>query len=182
MPVRPRNHGVHPPTNPPHRLYCLRASITVCSPRPLLFLHNQLIAPFRLAGFLAPILDTSYFVSAQVPSRIPSIPLTATSQVLALQLGNVYGLLGMIGVGVLYFTSEAAVVKNFLLACAIADVGHLWATYHVIGYANFIDVKNWNQLAWGNIGVTAFLLLTRVLYLSGAFGRDRVVRSARKAL
>ena len=48
-----------------------------------------------LAGFLGPLLNTSYFVSAQVPSRLPSIPLTATSQVLALQLGNMYGLVGV---------------------------------------------------------------------------------------
>lgn len=93
-----------------------------------------------------------------------------------------YGLTGMIGVGLLYFTSEAVVVRNFLIACAIADVGHLWATYHVIGFANFIDMRNWNATTWGNIGATAFLLITRLLYLSGAFGKDRVVRSAGKAL
>ena len=113
---------------------------------------------------------------------MPSIPLTATSHVLALQLGNMYGLVGMIGVGVLYSTSEAVVVRNYLLACAIADVGHLWATYHVMGYANFMHVRSWNEMAWGNIGATAFLLLVRLLYLSGAFGKDRVVKSARKAL
>lgn len=135
-----------------------------------------------LAGFLAPILDTPNFVSSQIPSRMPSLPLTATSQVLALQLGNMYGLTGMIGVGLLYFTSEAVVVRNFLVACAIADVGHLWATCHVIGFANFIDVRNWNSTTWGNIGATAFLLITRLLYLSGAFGKDRVVRSAGKSL
>ena len=38
----------------------------------------------------------------------------------------------MIGVGVLYTTREAKVVRNYLLACAIADVGHLYATYAVM--------------------------------------------------
>lgn len=38
----------------------------------------------------------------------------------------------MIGVGVLYATTEAKVVRNFLLACAIADVGHLYVTYAVM--------------------------------------------------
>ena len=88
----------------------------------------------------------------------------------------------MIAIGVLYSTSEPKVVRNFLVACAIADVGHLWATYTVIGRANFVDVKAWNALAWGNIGITAFLLLTRLLYLSGAFGKDSVVASTRKKL
>lgn len=87
----------------------------------------------------------------------------------------------MIGVGVLYSTSEAIVVRNYLFACALGDVGHLWATYHVIG-ESFADIKNWNGMAWGNIGVTAFLLLVRLMYFFGAFGKDRVVRSARKML
>ena len=141
----------------------------------------MLMILLSLAGFVAPILNTRYFVSAQMPSRLPAIPLTATSQVLALQLGNVYGLVGMIGVGVLYSTSEAIVVRNYLIACAIADVGHLYAIYHVIGHANFVDVRGWNQMAWGNIGVTAFLLLVRLMYFWGVFGKDNV-RSARKAL
>ena len=38
----------------------------------------------------------------------------------------------MIGVGVLYATTEAKVVRNFLLACSIADVDHLYVTYAVM--------------------------------------------------
>ena len=38
----------------------------------------------------------------------------------------------MVGVGVLYATTEIKVVRNFLLACAIADVGHLYVTYVVM--------------------------------------------------
>ena len=88
----------------------------------------------------------------------------------------------MIGVGVLYSTSEFVVVRNYLLACAIGDVGHLLATYHVIGHANFVSVHHWNKVAWGNIGVTAFLLLVRLLYFTGFFGNDKAVRRPRKAL
>jgi len=113
---------------------------------------------------------------------MPSIPLTSTSQVLALQLGNCYGLIGLIGLGVLYYTNEAIVVRNYLVACAIGDVGHLAATYWVIGHRNFMDVGGWNATAWGNIGVTFFLLVMRMLYFMGVFGKDRVVRSTRKVL
>ena len=88
----------------------------------------------------------------------------------------------MIGVGVLYSTSEFVVVRNYLLACAIGDVGHLLATYHVIGHANFVSVHHWNAVAWGNIGVTAFLLLVRLLYFVGVFGNDKAVGRPRKAL
>jgi len=113
---------------------------------------------------------------------MPSVPLTSTSQVLALQLGNCYGLIGLIGLGVLYYTNEAIVVRNYLIACAIGDVGHLAATYWVIGHHNFMNIGDWNAMAWGNIGVTFFSLVVRVLYFARVFGKDRVVRSMRKGL
>ncbi|CAF9909159.1 hypothetical protein IMSHALPRED_007634 [Imshaugia aleurites] len=129
-----------------------------------------------VAGYLSPMLDTKGFVNSQLPATVlTSISPTATNRLLALQLGNVYGLLAMIGVGVLYATTEAKVVRNFLLACAIADVGHL-------GYTDFMDVSEWNSLTWGNIGITLGLLVVRVFYLLGAFGQDKVVKSTTKAI
>ena len=136
-----------------------------------------------VAGVFAAVLDTENFVKGQLPSAsaTPVWP-AASTQVLALQLGNLYGLLGMVGIGVLYFTSEARVVRNYLLACAIADVGHVWATYAVMGQKDFLDVTNWNAMAWGNIGVTVGLLITRVLYLTGILGEDKIVESTKQAV
>lgn len=88
----------------------------------------------------------------------------------------------MIGVGVLYSTTEPKVVRNFLLACAIADIGHLYVTYIVMGQRDFFDVQGWNQMAWGNIGITAGLLAARLSYLLGAFGQDRVVKSTKEVV
>ena len=88
----------------------------------------------------------------------------------------------MIGIGVLYFTSEVRVVRNYILACAIADVGHLWATYAVMGQKDFLDFTNWNAIAWGNIGITLALLITRVLYLTGVLGEDKIVESTKQAV
>ncbi|KAL9071071.1 MAG: hypothetical protein Q9161_004410 [Pseudevernia consocians] len=134
-----------------------------------------------VAGYLSPLLDTTGFVNSQLPATsVSTTSPTATNRILALQLGNVYGLLAMVGVGVLYTTTETKVVRNFLLACAIADVGHLYVTYAVMGYADFMDVKGWNAMGWGNIGVTLGLFLFRVLYL--AFGQDKVVNSTKKTM
>ncbi|KAL8835140.1 MAG: hypothetical protein Q9170_003445 [Blastenia crenularia] len=138
-------------------------------------------ARIEQGGYLAPILDTSSFAANQVPSITPT-PLTSTTQILALQLGNCYGLIALIAIGVLYSTNEPKVVRNYLVACAIADLGHLWVTYLVLGYANFLDVQGWNSLAWGNIGFTFFLFVTRLAYLTGLFGGDKVVASAKKVL
>lgn len=80
----------------------------------------------------------------------------------------------MIGVFVLNTTTEPRVVHGYILACLIADVGHVAASASVLGYQATVDVKNWNSMAWGNIGITAFLFLFRSLYLLGFLGRDRV--------
>lgn len=136
-----------------------------------------------LAGFLAPILNTSHFVSTQLPATSPNLAaygITPTDRVLALQLGNVYGLIGMIGIGVLYATNEPKVVRNYMVACAIADIGHLWVTCAVMGFNDFCDVLGWNEMAWGNIGVTAMLFASRMLYLVGAFGEDRIAKVSRQ--
>jgi len=85
----------------------------------------------------------------------------------------------MIGIGVLYATSEPKVVRNYVVALAIADVGHLVATASVVGYGHLFDVGSWNSMAWGNVGATAFLFLTRSAYLLGLFGDDRVSRKVR---
>ncbi|KAI4143862.1 MAG: hypothetical protein L6R39_004417 [Caloplaca ligustica] len=152
---------------------------TILPPIPrLIFTILEPLACF--AGYLGSVLDTSSFAASQVPSN-PLTPLTPTTQVLALQLGNCYGLIALIAIGVLYSTNEPKVVRNYLVACAIADVGHLWVTYAVLGYADFVDVRGWNSLAWGNIGFTFFLFVMRIVYLLGIFGDDRVVVSAKKA-
>ena len=79
----------------------------------------------------------------------------------------------MVGVGVLYATSEPKVVRNYVIALAIADIGHLVATASVVGYRHLFDVGSWNSMAWGNVGATTFLFVTRVAYLLGLLGKDR---------
>ena len=85
----------------------------------------------------------------------------------------------MLGVGILYTTSEPKVVRNYVVALAIADIGHLVATASVVGYGHLFDVGNWNSMAWGNVGATAFLFITRLAYLTGLFGSDRVSGKSR---
>ena len=45
-----------------------------------------------------------------------------------------------------------------------------------------MDVQGWNPMGWGNIGITLGLFLVRVLYLMGAFGKDKVVNSTNRAI
>ncbi|KAL4922240.1 hypothetical protein BDW62DRAFT_173311 [Aspergillus aurantiobrunneus] len=124
-----------------------------------------------IGGWLCPILDLQSFVIDQIPSLEPKeFEIHATSFALAYQLANVYGLLAILGAGVVHATSEPKVLRNYLAALAIADIGHIYVTYLAMGWELFFDVGGWNLLTWGNVGVTGFLFVNRLLYFLGVFG------------
>ena len=76
-------------------------------------------------------IDPEWFIKQQIPtavgsslgSKIGQAPAVAASpesdsaRLVALQLGNTYGLVFLIGVGVLYSTNEIKVVRAYLVAC-----------------------------------------------------------------
>ncbi|KAL2860269.1 hypothetical protein BJX68DRAFT_81499 [Aspergillus pseudodeflectus] len=134
------------------------------------------IEPLTLiGGWLCPVLDLQRFITDQIPTASTStkaedVHIHPTSFALAYQLANLYGLLAILGTGVMHATSEPKVLLNYLIALAVADVGHIYVTYLAIGWDVFFDVKGWNILTWGNIGVTGFLFVNRLLYFAGAFG------------
>ena len=89
---------------------------------------------------------------------------------LAFQLGNLYGLLGLLGVLIFSLTSEPKVIKGWIFACLVGDVGHVVPTVLLMGWDRARDVASWNAMAWGNIGITVVLFTVRAMYLLGAFG------------
>jgi len=94
-----------------------------------------------------------WFIQEQLTQPVPVMSSTNSSLV-AQQLGNAYGLLFMVGVVVLYTSSELKVVRNYLVALLIADIGHVAVTYFVLQHERFIRVADWNAMTWGNVGVT----------------------------
>ncbi|PQE13460.1 NADp-dependent alcohol dehydrogenase protein [Rutstroemia sp. NJR-2017a WRK4] len=106
-----------------------------------------------VAGFIAPFISPEWFIAEQVASS-PLEAVSDNARLVAYQLGNIYLLLAMVGIGVLYSTSEAKVVRNYLIALWIADIGHVAVTYNVLGWQRSIDITTWNSMTWGNIGAT----------------------------
>lgn len=102
------------------------------------------------------VMSPEWFSAQQIPST-PMSDMTSNSRVVAMQLCNLYALLAFIGIGVLSTTKEYNVIRGYLIALAIGDVGHLYVTSAVLGLERFIDVRQWNAMAWGNIGVTVSL-------------------------
>ncbi len=60
----------------------------------------------------------------------------------------------MVGIAVLYSTTEANVVRNYIIALWVADIGHVAVTCYIMEYRTIIDITNWNAMTWGNIGAT----------------------------
>lgn len=83
-------------------------------------------------------------------------------------LANVYLLLALLAV-ICIWTPHRSVAIYYLLAVALADLGHIYATYIVWGSA-FWDLNQWNDMMWGNVGVSAFLHVNRLATVLGVFG------------
>ena len=60
----------------------------------------------------------------------------------------------MVAIAVLYSTTEPMVVRNYVIALWLADIGHIATTGYVMGIDRFVDFANYNPTTWGNVGVT----------------------------
>ena len=89
-------------------------------------------------------------------------------------------LLALLGFFILNTTTDVRVVKAYIVALAIADIGHLAPTMWMLGWERSVAVHNWNKMAWGNIGATLFLFVTRVAFLAGFFRQKRLTGKGKK--
>ncbi|KAH8661921.1 hypothetical protein BX600DRAFT_512811 [Xylariales sp. PMI_506] len=104
------------------------------------------IEPISLiAGCVAPFISPDWFIDEQIANGKTTNP-SDNARLVALQLGNAYGLLFMLGVGILGTTSELKVVHSYLWALLIADLGHIGLTAYLLGYDRFMadDVLSWD--------------------------------------
>ena len=108
----------------------------------------------RLAGFAPAVFFPDWFISEQVFPAATPIATTENSRLVAQQLGNCYGLAFLVGIAVLYTSNELPVVRNYLKALWLADIGHVAITYTVLQHNRFVSVIDWNPMTWGNVGVT----------------------------
>lgn len=107
----------------------------------------------RVAGFIGAIRDPEWFIAEQVPQAHP-IAASHNSVVVAQQLGNMYLLMCFTGLAVLMTTSELKVVKSYLVALWLGDVGHIAFTCLAMGQDKMMRPHEWNAMAWGNVGFT----------------------------
>ncbi len=101
---------------------------------------------------------------------------------LSLQIGNVLLLLAFMAL-ICSWTQHADISKKYLVAVALADFGHIYASYASLGDQIFWDVSKWNDMVWGSVGISAFLNVNRwatVLGLFGAIGGRKAAGGKKK--
>lgn len=134
-----------------------------------------------MAGFLGAVKDPVWFVTEQVPHKaVSATTVTENSIVLAWQLGNLYLLMAFMGLFVLNSASEVKVVRSYLWALWLGDIGHVAFSCYGLGKDRMMHPWEWNALAWGNIVFTAWLFSMRSAYFLGIFGPDKPIVSTRK--
>jgi hypothetical protein len=69
-----------------------------------------------------------------------------------------YLLMGMVGLAVLTTTSEIKVVRSYLFALWLADIGHIALTWYGLGSETVANVAGWNDVTWRNIRATSRVL------------------------
>ena len=106
-----------------------------------------------VAGFCGTITDPAWFIAEQVPQTVP-VPVNENSIVVALQLGNLYLLMAFVGVAILYSTSEAKVVRRYLFALWLGDIGHVGLSAHSLGSERLKSPWEWNAVTQGNVAFT----------------------------
>ena len=105
---------------------------------------------------------------------MPANPVAASAyapqaEVMTFTILNVYLLLAALAV-LCTWTTKAEIPRYYLLIVAFADLGHIYATYRGLGDA-FWNTSEWNEMIWGNVGVSAFLHINRLATFFGLYGK-----------
>ncbi|KAF2280049.1 uncharacterized protein EI97DRAFT_108824 [Westerdykella ornata] len=135
----------------------------------LLFTYLEPLA--LIMGWNAAWNSPSEFVSRQTPSPSLSTTVPDGALILSYTIGNVFILLGALAIVCTAITRDPRVAKSYLLVVSIADLGHIYASYKILGPSVFWKFNDYNDMMWGNIGVSAFLHINRIATLLGVFGQ-----------
>lgn len=115
--------------------------------------------------------------AANHPSRAQDF--TPPAMVLTLQIVNVLLLLAAVAI-VCCWTTQVNTARWYLIAVAFADYGHIYSCYKGAGPDFFWNLGAWNDMMWGNVGMSAFLNVNRWLTVLGLFGKLRATDLSKK--
>lgn len=85
-------------------------------------MFGDLVASF--AGFVFAILKPEAFVAQQLPDT-ELVALTPAQTVITWQVGNMFGVLTLMSIAILWESTEPSVVKRYFCALLVGDIGHV---------------------------------------------------------
>ncbi|KAI1610522.1 hypothetical protein EDD36DRAFT_421599 [Exophiala viscosa] len=134
-----------------------------------------------ISGYITVLHSPAQYYADQTPNaELSKLVFTSQALSLTLQLGNVLLLLAAVAI-ICCWTIHPEISRRYLIVVALADLGHIYAAYRGLGDSTFWDPTQWNDMAYGNIGASAFLHINRWLTIAGAFGKlGSLTRDGRK--
>ncbi|KAK1749662.1 hypothetical protein QBC47DRAFT_395449 [Echria macrotheca] len=122
-------------------------------------------------GYISGTRDPFTFFADQAPNHsVTASAFTPQSEILTLQIINIYALVLAPAAVACSFTRDAFTAKVYLFFVALADWGHMYAVYKGVGPEYFWNVQGWNNMVAGGVGVSAALNVFRWATLLGLFG------------
>lgn len=73
------------------------------------------------------------------------------------QVGNLWLMLGLLSLSLLFTTSDPSVVRCYQAVYAFGDLGHLFFVSYGMGAARLLAISEWNLMTWTNFGRTVGL-------------------------
>jgi hypothetical protein len=138
------------------------------------------LTSFRIYAYITVIADPFRFFADQVPHHsLTQADFSPQALSMTMQIVNIFLLLAAIGI-ICCWTTHVSIVRWYLIAVALGDLGHIYATAVGMGPAAFWDVNGWNHIVWGNVGASIFLHVNRLATLLGLFGPLRDVPTTLK--
>lgn len=121
----------------------------------------------QIAGFCVASFAPNFYISSLRSAKLSRTQSPTPETIIVLQLGNLFLLLAVIGLYVLYSTSEPAVATAYLSALWWGDLGHIGVTAWCIGWQGASEWRQWNLFTWANVGIPVCLSVARNLYFYG---------------
>ncbi|KPI44015.1 40S ribosomal protein S4 [Cyphellophora attinorum] len=122
------------------------------------------------------LLTPTDFYNAQDPTYTPTTlsltkPMVPTAAaLLTAQTANAYAVFALLALA-FSWTTHARSVKIYLLCVGFGDIGHMLATYKVLGGDVVFDpLGKWTVMVWGHLGIGMALNVVRWGTLVGVFG------------
>lgn len=134
----------------------------------LTYVFVLLFSPISVAGFLGVLKDPAWFIAEQIQQPIP-VAVSENSVVVAHQLGNMYLLGFFIAMSVFLTTSETKVIRAYLVALLLGDIGHIAFTCLALGKDRMLRPHEWNTMTCANIGFVVSFSIVLLLSLLSRF-------------